>query len=90
MPAYNAVFSSDNTTTHGQIVTEFYEHMRLMSVEMGVITMITNETIPDMSEEEQSQLLTDLEEINDYRAEASLNLSTVDSVLLRSYQVLFH
>ena len=71
MPAYNAVFSSDNTTTHGQKVTEFLEHMRLMKVEIVVMTMITDGIIPDMSEEERGQLKTDLEEINEYRAEAS-------------------
>ena len=71
MPAYKAAFSSDHTTAHGQKVTEFLEHMRLMKVEIVVMTMITDEIIPDMSEEERSQLMTDLEEINEYRAEAS-------------------
>ena len=66
-PAYKAAFSSDHTTAHGPKVIEYFEHMRLMKVEIVVMTMITDEIIPDMIEEERSQLMTDLEEINEYR-----------------------
>ena len=60
-PVYAAGFSSDRTTEFGPKLTGYMEGMRLMSVEIGVIRMITEEKIPDMSEEEGSTLMTDLE-----------------------------
>ena len=45
-PVYAAGFSSDRTTEYGPKLTGYMEGVRLMSVEIGVIKMITDEKIP--------------------------------------------
>ena len=67
MPVYAPSFSSDRSTIFGTEMTSYMEGIRLMRVEVEVIKMITTGVIPKMREEQKSNLMTDLEELNEHR-----------------------
>lgn len=52
-------------------IDSYLDGIRLMGVEVQVINMIRTGVIPEMSEENKSKLMSDLDEINDTRQEAS-------------------
>ena len=70
LPVYATWFDSDSMNEYGRRMISCIEQIQLICVEVEVIKMITNGVIPKMSQEECSQLTTDLEKINLYREDA--------------------